>query len=90
VVCYEQYVSPAAALEPRRRVLHHDTGSAVSVLSHVETCTVRVPLPEALSLSTRHVVAREYALVRVRDEDGVVGIGFDDAAVERYRTTPWR
>ena len=62
----------------------------MSVLSHVETCTVRVPLQKALSFSTRHVVAREYALVRVRDEDGVVGIGFDDAAVERYRTTPWR
>lgn len=79
VVCYEQYASPAAALEPHRRVLHHDTGSAVSVISHVETCTVRVPLQEPLSFSTRHVVAREYSLVRVRDEDGVVGIGFSYA-----------
>ena len=49
------------------------------VIAEVQACTVRVPLERALSFSTRGVVAREYCLVRVRDEDGVEGIGFNYA-----------
>ena len=51
----------------------------MSVIAEVQTCTVRVPLAEPLSFSTRGVTAREYSLVRVRDEDGVQGIGFNYA-----------
>lgn len=55
-MCYEQYASSP-----------DDTGSTVSAIAQVEICTVRVPLQEPLSFSTRRVVAREHALVRVRD-----------------------
>ena len=51
----------------------------MSVVATVEACTVRVPLETPLAFSTRGVVAREYSLVRVRDEDGVQGIGFNYA-----------
>jgi L-alanine-DL-glutamate epimerase-like enolase superfamily enzyme len=51
----------------------------VSAVAEVQACTVRVPLSRPLSFSTRAVQAREYCLVRVRDEDGVEGIGFNYA-----------
>jgi L-alanine-DL-glutamate epimerase-like enolase superfamily enzyme len=51
----------------------------VSVVAEVQSCTVRVPLEKPLAFATRGVVAREYSLVRVRDEDGVQGIGFNYA-----------
>jgi hypothetical protein len=41
----------------------------------VEARTVRVPLDQATSFSTRRVTARDYALVRVRTADGSQGIG---------------
>lgn len=37
---------------------------------------MRVPLKTPTAFSTRRVLAREYALVRVRGDDGVEGIGF--------------
>jgi L-alanine-DL-glutamate epimerase-like enolase superfamily enzyme len=37
---------------------------------------VSVPLDNPTSFSTRLVTARNYALVRVRSEDGIEGIGF--------------
>ena len=51
----------------------------MSAVAEVQACTVRVPLSRPLSFSTRAVQAREYCLVRVRDEDGVEGIGFNYA-----------
>jgi L-alanine-DL-glutamate epimerase-like enolase superfamily enzyme len=42
----------------------------------VSSCTVRVPLDNVTSFATRTVSARDYALVRVRTDDGVEGIGF--------------
>jgi L-alanine-DL-glutamate epimerase-like enolase superfamily enzyme len=42
----------------------------------VEARTVRVPLAHPTSFSTRQVLARDYALARVRTADGVEGIGF--------------
>ena len=63
----------------RHRALVPTIGAAVSVVATVEACTVRVPLATPLAFSTRGVVAREYSLVRVRDEDGVQGIGFNYA-----------
>lgn len=42
----------------------------------VASCTVRVPLDKVTSFATRTVSARDYALVRVRSDDGVEGIGF--------------
>lgn len=42
----------------------------------MSACTVRVPLAEPVSFSTRRVTARDYTLVRVRGDDGVEGIGF--------------
>jgi L-alanine-DL-glutamate epimerase-like enolase superfamily enzyme len=48
-------------------------------ISSVSAVTVRVPLANPPAFSTRRVHAREYTLVRVRDEDGVEGIGFSPA-----------
>ena len=42
----------------------------------VSSCTVRGPLDNVTSFATRTVSARDYALVRVRTDDGVEGIGF--------------
>jgi L-alanine-DL-glutamate epimerase-like enolase superfamily enzyme len=42
----------------------------------VEARTVRVPVGRPTSFSTRQVLARDYALVRVRTADGGEGIGF--------------
>lgn len=41
----------------------------------VEARTVRVPLERATAFARRRVTQREYALVRIRTEDGVEGIG---------------
>ena len=48
----------------------------MSRIDAVSACTVRVPLAAPTAFSTRLVVARDYALVRVRGDDGVEGIGF--------------
>ncbi len=48
----------------------------MSRIESVSASTVRVPLDAPTSFSTRRVLAREYALVRVRGDDGVEGIGF--------------
>lgn len=45
-------------------------------IQSVQACTVRVPLDNPTSFSTRKVLAREYALVKIRTEDGYEGIGF--------------
>jgi len=48
-------------------------------MSRIETITsalVSVPLDRATSFARRTVTARDYALVRVRTEDGIEGIGF--------------
>ncbi|MGF7161177.1 L-alanine-DL-glutamate epimerase-like enolase superfamily enzyme [Rhodoligotrophos appendicifer] len=45
-------------------------------IESVNACTVRVPLNVPTAFSTRRVLARDYALVRVRGDDGVEGIGF--------------
>lgn len=42
----------------------------------VEAATVRVPLDNPTSFSTRQVLARDYAIVRIRTDDGAEGIGF--------------
>jgi L-alanine-DL-glutamate epimerase-like enolase superfamily enzyme len=42
----------------------------------VEFCLARVPLNTATGFATRTVALREYALVKVRGDDGVEGIGF--------------
>ncbi len=45
-------------------------------ITAVRSCTVRVPLDNPTSFSTRRVLARDYALVRVETDDGGHGIGF--------------
>jgi L-alanine-DL-glutamate epimerase-like enolase superfamily enzyme len=45
-------------------------------IATVSSCTVRVPLDNVTSFATRTVSARDYALVRVRTDDGAEGIGF--------------
>ncbi len=45
-------------------------------IENVSACTIRLPLDRPTTFATRNVVAREYALVRVRGDDGVEGIGF--------------
>jgi L-alanine-DL-glutamate epimerase-like enolase superfamily enzyme len=45
-------------------------------ITHVEARTVVVPLHTPTSFATRQVHERHYTLVRVRDADGVQGIGF--------------
>jgi L-alanine-DL-glutamate epimerase-like enolase superfamily enzyme len=47
-----------------------------SRITAVEARTARVPLERPTSFSTRQVLARDYALVRVRTADGGEGIGF--------------
>jgi len=52
------------------------TGAASARIESVQACTVRIPLDNPTSFATRQVTARDYALVRVRTNDGVEGIGF--------------
>lgn len=47
----------------------------MSKIVSVEARTVRVPLDKATAFARRQVTHREYALVRIRTEDGVEGIG---------------
>ena len=49
--------------------------SAAKIVA-VEAATVRVPLTKPIAFATRAVSARDYALVRVRTDDGQSGIGF--------------
>ena len=48
----------------------------MTTIRSVSACTARVPLNVPTTFSTRRVLAREYALVRVTGDDGVEGIGF--------------
>jgi L-alanine-DL-glutamate epimerase-like enolase superfamily enzyme len=48
----------------------------VARIESVEVCTVRVPLNVATSFATRRVLSRDYALARIRTDDGATGIGF--------------
>ncbi|HXN55818.1 MAG TPA: mandelate racemase/muconate lactonizing enzyme family protein [Myxococcales bacterium] len=52
-----------------------DHATASEIVS-VEARTIRIPLEHPTSFSTREVLARDYALVRVRTADGQEGIGF--------------
>lgn len=45
-------------------------------ITSVQSRTIRVPLDNATSFSTRKVLARDYTLTRVATEDGHEGIGF--------------
>lgn len=49
--------------------------SEVAVTS-VSACTVRVPLTNSVSFSTRRVSSRDYTLVKIQDNNGTEGIGF--------------
>jgi L-alanine-DL-glutamate epimerase-like enolase superfamily enzyme len=51
-------------------------GNDFTKIETVSACTVHVPLEVPTSFSTRKVLAREYALIRIRGTDGVEGIGF--------------
>ena len=48
----------------------------MSKITAVQARTVKVPLDNPTSLSTRQVLAREYCVVRVEGDDGHTGIGF--------------
>ncbi len=48
----------------------------MTAIASVAARTVRVPLDRATAFATRRVTARDYALVRVRGEDGIEGLGF--------------
>lgn len=50
--------------------------SVASKIESVEARTVSIPLDFVTAFSTRKVAKRDYTLVRVRTQDGVVGIGF--------------
>jgi L-alanine-DL-glutamate epimerase-like enolase superfamily enzyme len=52
-----------------------DHAKASEIVS-VEARTVRIPLEHPTSFSTREVLGRDYALVRVRTADGQEGLGF--------------
>ena len=41
----------------------------------VRSCTVRIPLDQATSFSTRRVLGREFALVELEADDGHKGFG---------------
>jgi L-alanine-DL-glutamate epimerase-like enolase superfamily enzyme len=45
-------------------------------IASVLACTVRVPLSNPTSFSTRRVTARDYTLVKVHDDEGGGGVGF--------------
>ncbi|MGB3275224.1 MAG: mandelate racemase/muconate lactonizing enzyme family protein [Castellaniella sp.] len=47
-----------------------------SRIESVQARTISVPLDHPTAFSTRHVTAREYALVKIRSIDGHEGIGF--------------
>jgi len=48
----------------------------MAAIESVSTCIARVPLDNPVQFSTRTVNAREYCLVRIRDTDGVEGVGY--------------
>lgn len=48
----------------------------MTTIASVSTTTARVPLDVPTSFATRRVTARDYGLVKVRNSDGVEGIGF--------------
>jgi len=48
----------------------------MSAIESVSVCIARVPLDRPVTFSTRVVSAREYCLVKVRDTDGVEGVGY--------------
>nr|WP_297457627.1 mandelate racemase/muconate lactonizing enzyme family protein [uncultured Halomonas sp.] len=50
--------------------------SLPSKIQSIEARTIRVPLDNPTSFSTRQVHHRDYAIVRVRSDDGNEGIGF--------------
>lgn len=50
--------------------------SLPSKIQSIEARTIRVPLDNPTSFSTRQVHHRDYAVVRVRTDDGAEGIGF--------------
>lgn len=52
-----------------------DYGSDSRIVS-VEARTIRIPLDQVTSFSTRKVAARDYTLARIRTADGHQGIGF--------------
>ena len=45
-------------------------------ITAVRSCTVRIPLDQPTSFSTRRVLGREFALVEIEADDGHKGIGF--------------
>lgn len=48
----------------------------MTTISSITSCLVRLPLERPTAFATRTVRAREYVLVRVAGDDGVVGGGF--------------
>jgi L-alanine-DL-glutamate epimerase-like enolase superfamily enzyme len=48
----------------------------MTVIASVESAAIELPLDAPISLSSRRVAGRHYALVRVTDSDGATGIGF--------------
>jgi L-alanine-DL-glutamate epimerase-like enolase superfamily enzyme len=48
----------------------------MATIESVSACIARVPLDNPVQFSTRTVNAREYCLVRIRDTDGVEGLGY--------------
>lgn len=48
----------------------------MSAIESIAVCIARVPLDQPVTFSTRVVTAREYCLVKVRDTDGVEGLGY--------------
>ncbi|HEY0235668.1 MAG TPA: mandelate racemase/muconate lactonizing enzyme family protein [Afipia sp.] len=60
----------------------------MSIITSVDVCVAAIPLDKVTSFSNRTVHERYYGLVRVRDADGVSGIGFcyiGSAAGELFR-----
>jgi L-alanine-DL-glutamate epimerase-like enolase superfamily enzyme len=51
-------------------------GVRMTVIVRVEAATATVPVPSAVGFSSRTVLQRDYTLVRVTGDDGVLGIGF--------------
>src|SRR5580658_5112917 len=50
--------------------------NSVALIESVEARLVRVPLAQPTAFATRTVRARDYALVKLRTTDGLVGVGF--------------
>ncbi|MFN8377464.1 MAG: enolase C-terminal domain-like protein [Anaerolineae bacterium] len=66
------------------------------LITHVEAFEIRIPLPQPLLMGAMHIADREYAFVRIHDDEGNVGTAYGlsrnapiSATVERLIAPRW-